>query len=500
MILENKTKTELNIDVHKLTRGSNKKVYVKCDLCGAEVLRIYKNIYGKHKHHCNACKCKNIKVKTKLDGRHDEILQLVNAGYSATYIAKEIGVGKSTINRYLKKHNIKLKGTAVSRKNKTIEDKYGISVSELSRRNLEAVSLRDYGVPNRFMDDSVKEKIRQTSRKKYKADHHMQVPGIAKRAARKGIQTKIENGQIQTYRGKLLSELADKSSFSRSHFYILVKKHGLEKALSLSPKETSIETSISDLLDDLNIKYKKQYRVEEKIADFMLPEHRIIIECDGLYWHSDAVIKDKCYHARKRKIYIRNGFTPLFFRSDEIEKKLPIIKSIIQNKVGQTKQIYARKCDIRPVEKKESVAFFAANHLMGAGRGPCLGLYFEDELVCALQVVRQKPGHFEISRFCPKRGASVPGGFSRLLKRAITQTHPTFFSTFIDLRYGNGSYLEKLGFRYKRCNLSFKWTDGTSSFHRLQFRSNTGYAKGLHKIWDCGQSLWCISLHGKSTT
>lgn len=34
---------------------------------------------------------------------------------------------------------------------------------------------------------------------------------------------------------------------------------------------------------------------------------------------------------------------------------------------------------------------------------------------------------------------------------------------------------------------SFKWTDGKNLFNRMKFPSNTGYDRGLYKLWDCGQ-------------
>lgn len=68
----------------------------------------------------------------------------------------------------------------------------------------------------------------------------------------------------------------------------------------------------------------------------------------------------------------------------------------------------------------------------------------------------------------------------------------TLFSitTFVDQRYGTGDYLLNLGFSFKGMHTSFRWTDCKNTFHRMNFRGNSGYNKGLHKIWDCGQSKW----------
>lgn len=48
---------------------------------------------------------------------------------------------------------------------------------------------------------------------------------------------------------------------------------------------TSIEIAIDALLTDLSIVYRAQHSIGPYVCDFYVPEHRLVIECDGLYWH-----------------------------------------------------------------------------------------------------------------------------------------------------------------------------------------------------------------------
>jgi hypothetical protein len=116
------------------------------------------------------------------------------------------------------------------------------------------------------------------------------------------------------------------------------------------------------------------------------------------------------------------------------------------------------------------------------------GLYDFDNLISVLQMRRLRNNDYDISRFCSSRGISVIGGFSKLLKNFERDYKPNYIQTFIDLRYGTGSYLPSLGFTRKSCYPSFSWTDGENTYHRLKFRGNSGYRQGLIKIWDCGQA------------
>jgi very-short-patch-repair endonuclease len=240
---------------------------------------------------------------------------------------------------------------------------------------------------------------------------------------------------------------------------------------------SSLESIIQAMLTDLGVDCQRQVKIGSYFADFVIGN--IIIECDGLYWHSE-IHKDDKYHVKKRQFYIDSGFKPLFFRQDEIINKPDIIKSIILNKLNKSDRFFARKCTISGVPKKIAKKFFEQNHLMGNGGGDSFGLYYNDDLISCIQI-RKSKGSSEISRFCNKLGVSVIGGFSRLAKN-----WPNLF-TFIDLRYGDGDYLIDLGFKRLKSYPSFKWTDGSSTFHRMKYQSNTGYSNGMYKIWDCGQ-------------
>ena len=116
-----------------------------------------------------------------------------------------------------------------------------------------------------------------------------------------------------------------------------------------------------------------------------------------------------------------------------------------------------------------------------------VGLYDKDELISVIQLKRSKNQDYEISRFCNKLNTSVVGGFSKLINYVHNKYSPDIISTFIDLRYGTGEYLNKLGFTKVSCYKSFSWTNGRDTFHRMRFRGNSGYDHGLYKIWDCGQ-------------
>ena len=515
MLLEDKTKEEFGYVSSELSKMSRKKVYVKCDYCGHILTKTMKQItVGREvipKDSCKKCRFKKREevslakygvknsaqrddVKKKLSTvdisqYHDQIVEMVKS-YGHTYIAEKLGIPSTSLHRYMKKHNIVSECSIQQKRENTFKDKTGQDYRDWKKKDLTRVSQEKYGVDNPFMAEEVKQKSKQTMLEKYGVEHYSHDKDKLKQAQVKQLQTKVERGLVTIYNGHTIPELAAKHGWSKSHFNKLVKQYGFEKAISMNKQVSYLEQVMADFLQERSIHYIHQFRVENRIADFFLPDHNLIIECDGLYWHSEAVIKDKYYHKNKLELYNKHGYRALFFREDEIRDKFHIVKSIICNAIGQNeRRIYARHCTAEELMSDDAAQFMEAYHLMGKGSGRTFALIYKDEIVSALRIRKShKPNFHEISRYCCVPHTTIVGGFSKLLKFAHSTMFFPAILTFIDRRYGVGDYLPKLGFNMMGNSPSFKWTDGENSFHRMSFPGNSGYSKGMVKLWDCGQA------------
>jgi len=86
-------------------------------------------------------------------------------------------------------------------------------------------------------------------------------------------------------------------------------------------KDTDIELKIEAELQRQNINYQKQVPLcRVAIVDFYLPEYRIVIQCDGDYWHNRPGIKEK--DERQDKILTFNGFNVYRFWEHEINNSV----------------------------------------------------------------------------------------------------------------------------------------------------------------------------------
>lgn len=468
----------------------------------------------------------------------NQIIELLSQGYSINNISSKLNIPKTSLNRYVCSLGLDTKGNLRDKTDKTLKEKYGEDYKAIISEKRKTTFIERYGCDNPFANEDVKEKIIHTCAAKYGHQHHMQSPIIKEKVKRtnlekygydnvgkipevkekikdtninkygfeqatknpniksKIVSTMIKNGNARLFKGLNSKTWAEKTGYCLSRFNQLVKDYGFETAKNMyrTDSYTSLELRFKSFLDEYKLDYQNQKRVNFN-DKYYIPNFTIdnlIVECDGLYWHSDECRPDD-YHLKKKETYDSLGYNSLFFREDEIREKFDIVKSVVLNQLGKSHRLFARKCKLDKLNDKDADEFFNTNHLMGKGRGATYILRFKEEIVAALRLKRSKNNDYEISRFCNTKFNSVVGSFSRLLKFAVQDKRPDSIMTFIDRRYGKGVYLKDLGFSYIHAYPSFRWTDGFITFHRLKFPGNSGYDNGLFKIYDCGQSKWVLN-------
>ncbi len=118
-----------------------------------------------------------------------------------------------------------------------------------------------------------------------------------------------------------------------------------------------IENKIKFILNEHDIKYIVNDRsiISPYELDFYLPDYNIAIECHGLYWHSEQLLKNKLiepsnYHLLKHDLCNDKGIQLLQFFEDEINNKAEIVKNIILAKCNKLKKLCdARECEINAI-------------------------------------------------------------------------------------------------------------------------------------------------------
>jgi hypothetical protein len=123
---------------------------------------------------------------------------------------------------------------------------------------------------------------------------------------------------------------------------------------------SSVEDEIIEWLKSLdvdNIEKGNKSILGVKELDIYLPDYKIAIEYNGLYWHSELKGRDRNYHLNKTLECDKQGIELIHIFEDEWIEKSDIIKSIIKGKLGLSSKIYARKCELKELQSNKCKDF-----------------------------------------------------------------------------------------------------------------------------------------------
>lgn len=249
-----------------------------------------------------------------------------------------------------------------------------------------------------------------------------------------------------------------------------------------------------------------------KEIDIYLPELKLAVEFNGTYYHSDIHKKDKNYHLNKTKECNKLGIKLIHIWDSDWLYKKDIIKSIITNQLGlSTEKIYARKCIIKEISKKESVIFLKENHLQGNAISKYnFGLYYNNELVSLMTFCKLRKnlkqnnieGNFELLRFCNKLNTNVVGGASKLFQYFIKNYKPLKIISYANRDWSDGLLYIKLSMTpLPPTTPGYNWYKSKIKYNRFNFRKDilvkqgedknlTEYDimlnRGYYRVWNTG--------------
>ena len=343
------------------------------------------------------------------------------------------------------------------------------------------------------------------------------------------IVTKIENNKIYSYCNKCnhIIEPIDRNVFNR---YIrlewnLCKNCYPEESHSRSNFEEQIYIAIKDF-------YKKEIICNRKLIsnsqyeyDIILPEDKKCIECNGLYYHSEAKVPAD-YHIKKKEFAEENGYSCIMIWEDEWKDKKDLIISRLKSILNISPiRVFARETFFCEISIKECNEFLKENHLQGESKQGKFAYCLKDKNDQIVQVVligkprnfmksSNKKIDFELIRMCSKKEYSVIGGFSKIMNnlKRIFDGHTMI--SFADLSWSNSkleNVYDKVGFKNEgKTVLSYWWFFKSKRHNRIKyskaylvkagFDENLSESKIMHeyfkalKIYGPGNIRYIIDL------
>lgn len=228
--------------------------------------------------------------------------------------------------------------------------------------------------------------------------------------------------------------------------------------------------------------------------DIKVPDKKLGIEYDGMFYHSERNGVGRNYHLMKTETAESQGLQLVHIFELEWMHKKNIVKSRLKNLLGvYDNVVYARNTVVRTIGKSETAEFLERCHMQGWCTSSInLGLFHCGKLVSVMTFGKSrydKKYDWELLRFCNELGYHVIGGAGKLLKFFERNYHPGNLISYADRRWSKGNLYERLGFRFIRNTKPNYWYfKGKKMFSRIKFQKHK--LKNILKTFDKSKSEW----------
>lgn len=284
-------------------------------------------------------------------------------------------------------------------------------------------------------------------------------------------------------------------------------------------KRSIVEIEIQEFIESLGFKTEtnRQDLLSGRMEiDIYVPDKRVGIEVNGLYYHSQpsslGYDELKTKHLKKTESAEKNDILLFHVTDWEWKNKKDIIESMIRSKLGKTERIYGRKCEIGIPDKTEARKFFEDNHLQGHCNAKYyFGLKYLGEWVSMISLGKPRFGSeydLELIRMSNKKNFTIVGGFSKMLKFVDSTLDKPSIISFCDRSKSNGRGYISSGFVLDRyTGPGYYWTDTKDIISRERTKkdkikkwlkgydpnksqSENMFSSGYRRYWDCGNFVF----------
>jgi len=269
---------------------------------------------------------------------------------------------------------------------------------------------------------------------------------------------------------------------------------------------------------------ERNYKKENYVFNFYLPEKQIVIDCLSLYFDSELYRANQ-YNQNKFKYLKENNIKLIQFASNDWFDKKDICKNIIRCKLGLSQfKINARNCTVEYVlGKNENVeSFLNKYHLQGNVRCKIAFILrdkFTNEIYEILTLrapYTKKWGgkeNIEIARFAVRDNTSVRGGYSKLLSKVLEWCRQNGYIrllTYSACSYSWGETYCKTGACFvEQTSSMYFYVGKNNKFKEVSFRFKHKARDGksekqcaledeIYRFYIAGNQSWLYDLTGEN--
>lgn len=274
------------------------------------------------------------------------------------------------------------------------------------------------------------------------------------------------------------------------------------------------EKELASIIKSWGIKVIEEYSCfgGKYNLDIYIPDKKVAIEYNGLYWHSDEVRSDPHYHYNKYITCKKADIELIYVWEDDYTFKREIVLKMLKRNLGisNDRKVSARDCKIGYESYGIAKSFLEENHIQGSISGEVYISLRENttnELVAVAVFQDNNDGSALLKRY--STNCMLRGGFSKIVKFMEDNYIITGITTFSDNGVSDGRLYANTGFKivdYLKPDYSYV-QDGRRK-HKFNFRlerfkkdENLRYEDGLSekdlailnklfRVWDAGKIKW----------
>lgn len=274
-----------------------------------------------------------------------------------------------------------------------------------------------------------------------------------------------------------------------------------------SSRVSAGQRQIADFISELGVDADTEFKIGKLSYDVWVPSHNLVIEFNGLKWHSRNGAKEQ--DVDKWRNAVDAGFDFMMIFEDEWRLSRPKFESLIRNRLGlgSAKSLRPRQCTIGSTNGTQANELYVDHHYMGRVSAPVhVGASFDGKLIaCASfkRPTRQSSHDWELARMVSHSDFRIHGIWSKLMKQFVKKRSPQSVVTFSDNRIFDGAVYAKMGFVHDGdVRPDHYWVKANRRHHKSRLRKTeeeklTGKteiqlreAQGYRRIWDLGKKRW----------
>ena len=300
---------------------------------------------------------------------------------------------------------------------------------------------------------------------------------------------------------------------NKTTLYRYLEKHDIKEKI-VKTHTSAMEMNLLSVISNLgfNVLANKRNIIPPLEIDLYIPDIKVAIECNGVFWHSDNNGKDRNYHVNKLLRCEEQGIQLLNIFDYEYDNFYEIVIARLSAKLGvNANTVYARNTSVVIVNNTDEKEFLNKTHIQQYAKSNiCFGLMHDNKLVAVMSFIKSRFNsdcEWELLRYS-SIGRCV-GGMSKLFAHFVRTNMPMSVVTYADRNWNSGNSYKHLGFNHSHnSSPNYFYTRNYRIFesrlkyqkHKLEeilplFDNNLSEWEnmknnGYDRIWNCGNKVY----------